>query len=83
MNSIYHTDFPLTIRNEETGEDTEVECSFHFFEAWQGSYFDPPEPSSIEIVDITYKGKSIINSLSSWEYEAIQDELLSCMLKIY
>lgn len=83
MNSFHYKGFPLTIVFPDTEEEVEVECSFTFFTAFYGSYYNPPEPASVEIVDITYKGVGIIDVIPDWQYRTIQDELLSCMLENY
>jgi len=42
-----------------------------------GSYWDPGEPSRVEITDVRFRGRELSN-ISDQNYERLEEELLAC-----
>lgn len=57
--------------------DEEVEVAYYYDKGYEGSFYEPPEPESIEICEIMYKGVDAIYLINDKDLEKIKDEALA------
>lgn len=61
----------IVIDNELGENEYDVRVLYQYDKGYAGSYYQPPEPASIEILEITPADKSITVSDSFYEDEAL------------
>lgn len=67
----------IQVYDEVEDEDITVNASFYYFAGAEGSYRYPQEDPYVEIVDLTFEGKSIMGKYSMSDIRWLESDILA------